>query len=275
MNFFDIVVENAVKANPVQTDDYVGSDGLIYCGNCHTPKQSWGPVPLSDKKHLVPVICACREAEYKRLDELKMRQENEKKRSLCFVDYEMAEWCFANDDGNSDNHAMQVARNYVNNFEKMKNDGVGLFIYGDVGVGKSFMAACIANALIDKGVTVQMTDFTTIIDGLWNNEDRNAYRKKLNDVALLVIDDLGRENDSKHNKGIVTSVLDTRCRSKRPLILTSNFSLEYLLNVEDTALRRIYSRIFKQCIPIEFKGNDRRQIQMAQNIQKYHDILGL
>ncbi|MDE5833957.1 MAG: ATP-binding protein, partial [Ruminococcus sp.] len=142
-------------------------------------------------------------------------------------------------------------------------------------VGKSFMAACIANALIDRGVTVQMTDFTTIIDGLWNNEDRNAYRKKLNDVALLVIDDLGRENDSKHNKGIVTSVLDTRCRSKRPLILTSNFSLEYLLNVEDTALRRIYSRIFKQCIPIEFKGNDRRQIQMAQNIQKYHDILGL
>ncbi|MDE5770182.1 MAG: ATP-binding protein [Ruminococcus sp.] len=275
VTIFEKIAENAVRNNPVQDGDYMGSDGLIYCGKCHTPKQSWAPLPLSDKKWTAPVQCACRKAESKRLDELKEHEEAENRRRKCFVDDEMAEWCFANDDGRSDNHAMQVARNYVKNFEKMKMDGIGLFIYGDVGVGKSFMAGCIANALIDIGVNTQMTDFTAIVDDLWENDDRNAYRRKLNDVALLVIDDLGRENDSKHIRGIVASVLDARCRSKRPLILTSNFSPKYLLEAEDTALRRIYSRIFKLCIPVEFKGVDRRQIQMAQNAKKYHDILGL
>lgn len=275
VTIFEKIAENAVRNNPVQDGDYMGSDGLIYCGKCHTPKQSWAPLPLSDKKWTAPVQCACRKAESKRLDELKEHEEAENRRRKCFVDDEMAEWCFANDDGRSDNHAMQVARNYVKNFEKMKMDGIGLFIYGDVGVGKSFMAGCIANALIDIGVNTQMTDFTAIVDDLWENDDRNAYRRKLNDVALLVIDDLGRENDSKHIRGIVASVLDARCRSKRPLILTSNFSPKYLLEAEDTALRRIYSRIFKLCIPVKFKGVDRRQIQMAQNAKKYHDILGL
>lgn len=61
---------------------------------------------------------------------------------------------------------MQVARNYVKNFEMLRADNVGLFIHGDVGVGKSFMAGCIANALIDMGVNVQMTDFTAIADDL-------------------------------------------------------------------------------------------------------------
>ncbi len=278
MDFFDIAIKNAVNANPVQADDYIGSDGLIYCGKCHTPRQERIELPAFLKArftNIVPVECECRKAESRRLDELKQRADAEHKRSLCFVDYEMTEWCFANDDGKSDNHAMQVARNYVTNFEKMKADGVGLFIHGDVGVGKSFMAACIANALIDKGENVIVTDFTTIINDLWNCDTRNAYLRKLNDVSLLVIDDLGRENESPHNIGIIASVLDTRCRSKRPLILTSNFSTEYLLKAEDTALRRIYSRIFKQCIPVEFMGIDRRQIQMAKNKSKYHDLLGL
>jgi len=278
MNWFDMAVKTVATANPVSPDDYIGSDGLLYCGKCHTPRQERIELPAVLKArftNIVPVECECRKAESRRLDELKQRADAEHKRSLCFVDYEMAEWRFENDDGKSDNHAMQVARNYVANFEKMKADGVGLFIHGDVGVGKSFMAACIANALIDRNVNAQMTDFTAIIDALWNNEDRNAYRRKLNDVALLVIDDLGRENDSAHAKGIIASVLDARCRSNRPLILTSNFSPEYLLKVEDTALRRIYSRIFKQCIPVEFKGIDRRKIQMAQNEFKYHDLLGL
>ncbi len=275
MNFYDLVDKNIANANPVHENDYIGSDGLLYCGNCHTPKEFWAPFPLSDEKHLVTVTCACREAECQRLDELKEREEARKRREECFQDYEMTKWCFENDDRKGDTHAMQIARKYVDNFDRMYTDGVGLLIYGDVGVGKSFMAACIANALIDKGKNVYMTDFTTIIDDLWKNGDRSAYRQKLNDVALLVIDDLGRESDSEYNKGIVAAVLDKRCRSKRPLILTSNYTSEELRKTKDISLRRIYSRIFQMCIPVQFEGVDRRQMQMIANRTKYHDILGL
>lgn len=277
MTIFEKIAENAAEINSVQEGDYTGSDGLIYCGKCHTPKQSWAPVPLSDKKWAAPVPCACREIKFRQIDELKKREEANIRRCRCFVDGEMAEWCFANDDGNSDSHAMQVARNYVNNFEKMNEDGVGLFIYGDVGVGKSFMAACIANALIDQGINTNMTDFTTITNDMWNNNEKNKYLHELNDTTLLVIDDLGRERESAYTKEIVTSVLDARCRSKRPLILTSNLTLEALINDKntDTALKRIYSRISKVVIPIEFRGKDRRKTQMALNTVKYRNILGL
>ena len=277
MTIFEKIAENAAEINSVQECDYMGSDGLIYCGKCHTPKQSWSPVPLSDKKWAAPVPCVCMEAIFKYLDKLKEREEADIRRRKCFPDDELAEWCFANDDGRSDNHAMQIVRNYADNFEKMNGDGIGLFIYGDVGVGKSFAAACIANALIDRGVNAQMTDFTTIINDMWKNNDRNGYCRKLNDTTLLVIDDLGRERESEYTSEIVASVLDARCRSNRPLILTSNLTLDALMDDKntDTALKRIYSRISKIIIPVEFKGVDRRKLQAGLNIAKYRDILGL
>lgn len=276
IDVLNVVAEKVAIANPIQADDYI-KNGLIYCGRCHTPKQCWRPeLPLSSgKKSLVFCTCECRENEFRQEDELKARGENNVKRYKCFTDSDMATWCFENDDGQGDSHAMQVARNYVANFEKLRTDGIGLLIYGDVGVGKSFMAACIANALIDKGENVMVTDFTTIIDDLWNCDARTAYRRKLNDTTLLVIDDLGRENDSKHNSGIVASVLDARCKSKRPLILTSNLSPELLRKDCPVDLKRIYSRIFEFCLPVEFKGIDRRQLKSLFNQAKYGDILGL
>ena len=71
MTIFEKIAENAAEINSVQECDYMGSDGLIYCGKCHTPKQSWSPVPLSDKKWAAPVPCVCMEAKFKYLDKLK------------------------------------------------------------------------------------------------------------------------------------------------------------------------------------------------------------
>ncbi|MCM1316385.1 MAG: DnaA/Hda family protein [Alistipes senegalensis] len=274
---FDMIAKNAREANPVKSGDYI-KDGLLYCGKCYTPMQSRVELPEFLKGKVTDVVyglCACRKAEFEREDELKKRQEAEHKRNMCFSDYEMTEWRFENDDGKGDNHAMQIARNYVKNFEMLRADGVGLFIHGDVGAGKSFMAGCIANALIDVGVTAYMTDFTAISNEIFKTKDKNAYCQQLNDNALLVIDDLGRERDSGFVTENVASVLDARCRCERPLILTSNFSPDDLKKESSTELKRIYSRLFKLCIPVKFEGIDRRQVQMIQNMAKYHNILGL
>ena len=120
-----------------------------------------------------------------------------------------------------------------------------------------------------------MTDFTTITNGVFKENDKNEYCRKLNDHALLVIDDLGRERDSGYVNEIVSSTLETRCRNKRPLILTSNFSPEDLKKNVSVEMKRIYSRIFRLCIPVKFEGIDRRQVQMLYNMAKYRDILGL
>lgn len=92
-----MLVENAVKANPVQAGDYVGDNGLLYCGKCHTLKQSRIELPeflkKSGCKDIVPVECECQKAEDEYLNELKMkkREEADIRRCKCFADNEMAE----------------------------------------------------------------------------------------------------------------------------------------------------------------------------------------
>jgi len=61
---------------------------------------------------------------------------------------------------------MKLAHNYVDNWEEMKANSSGLLLRGDVSIGKSFFAGCIANALLKKGVPVLMTNFSRILNTL-------------------------------------------------------------------------------------------------------------
>ena len=64
---------------------------------------------------------------------------------------------FANDSGI--NPEIRHAHTYVEKWEEMKKNATGLLIWGNVGTGKSFFAGCIANALLEKGIPVLMTNF--------------------------------------------------------------------------------------------------------------------
>ena len=106
----------------------------------------------------------------------------------------------------------------------MKANASGLLIWGDVGTGKSFFAGCIANALLEKGVPVLMTNFSRILNTLtgMHFEDRNQFIDSLNRYSLLIIDDLGIERNSEFALEQVFNVIDSRYRSKKPLIVTTN-----------------------------------------------------
>ena len=73
-----------------------------------------------------------------------------------------------------------------------------MFITGSAGTGKSYLAACIANALLEKEVTVKMTNFNTILNDLFAAEDKKEYIRSLNGYELLIIDDLGVERSSEY-----------------------------------------------------------------------------
>ena len=57
-----------------------------------------------------------------------------------------------------------MAKRYVEQWKKVKAENLGLLLWGDVGTGKSFVAACIANALLDQGIPVLMTNFSKILN---------------------------------------------------------------------------------------------------------------
>ena len=70
---------------------------------------------------------------------------------------------------------MEYAKCYVENWQEMKKNGHGLLLWGGVGSGKSYMAACIANALLEQEVRVLMTNFATIINGMFSATDKIDY----------------------------------------------------------------------------------------------------
>ena len=57
----------------------------------------------------------------------------------------------------------------------------------------------------------------------------------------------------------VYHVIDSRWRSGKPLIVTTNLSLEQIQNPKDTAHARIYDRILELCVPIRFEGGSMRK----------------
>ena len=136
----------------------------------------------------------------------------------------MEEWTFEN--ANMSDAVMHRAKNYVDNWEKMKRNHIGYLFWGPVGTGKSYIAGCIANELLKQEVTVKMTNFNTIIDDIFPLADKTEYINTLASYRLLIIDDLGVEGNSEHALGIIFSVTDRRIRSGRPLIITINLPLK-------------------------------------------------
>ena len=92
-----------------------------------------------------------------------------------------------------------------------------------VGTGKSYLAACIANALMEQEISVRMTNFSAILNDLTASfEGRNEYIERLCRFPLLILDDFGMERGTEYGLEQVYNVIDSRYRSRKPLIVTTN-----------------------------------------------------
>ena len=153
------------------------------------------------------------------------------------------------------------AKKYVAEWRKVKAENLGLLLWGDVGTGKSFAAACIANALLEQMVPVLMTNFSKILNqmGAMYTEERYQYIASLNHYSLLIIDDLGIERSTEYAKEQVYAVIDERYKANLPLIITTNLTINEIRNPENVADARIYSRVLEMCTPVHVGGADRRQ----------------
>lgn len=272
--FQDLVVKMAETAP--QPEDYTGEDGLIYCGKCRTPKEAYfpqGKALLGIDRH--PTECKCQKAYRLEREAAEQRRKHldtvEELKRRCFSTEKMMSWNFENDNGKTPQ--MVHAHRYVDNWEDMKTDNIGYYLWGDTDSGKSYLAACIANALIEKEVSVRMTNFTTILNDLGASfEGRNEYVERLCRFPLLIIDDLGTERGTEYALEHVYNVIDSRYRSGRPLILTANISPDVLHNPPDIAHARIYSRILEMCVPIHVEGIHNRKLTAQRKMEKLKEL---
>jgi DNA replication protein DnaC len=276
-NMLKALIEKASKGCHYEEGDYF-EYGLLYCGKCHTAKQcrfeaAWGGI-------MEPYfLCECgmkrREEEEKARKAREFQSEVRRLRKLGFPDAEMANWTFANDDG-ADSKISSIARKYVDNFAEMKKRGKGLLLYGTVGSGKTYIAACIANELINRGRPCLVTNFARITNTLQGMfEGKQRYLDDLNRLDLLVIDDLSAERDTPFMNEMVFNVIDARYRSGKPLIVTSNLTSEELMRPNSIDKQRIYSRVLEMCFPVEVKGVDRRKKKLRDDAADMARLLGL
>jgi DNA replication protein DnaC len=275
-NYIDGIEKKAADAIKAEQGDYYGDDGLLYCGKCGTKKQT--RITIFGKERTPFCLCKCEVERRDREESERKRLEFEKRvkeyRRMGFPESDMQDWTFANDDG-ANEKISTVARNYFENFEKMHKDGKGLLLFGKTGTGKSFAAACIANALIDKGHPALVTNFARIrntAQGLFDG--RQEYFDSFNRFPLLILDDLAAESKSEYMQEIVYEVINTRYLAGLPLIVTTNLTAEELKHPADVTNQRTFSRLFEMCIPIEVTGTDRRRDALKEAHAEYKDILG-
>lgn len=288
----------ASLAEPEQSDPQDYDKGEYrYCGKCGKPKARIRRNSRGEKLYLdIGMTCGCfkgetvqpkefkfdkeewerKQREQKEKEEQERKEYTEKLRSRAFSDVRLKGWTFENDD-RSNPHISSVAEKYVQHFFDMQQRGKGLLLYGGVGTGKTYIVACIINALVEEGITCKLTNFSRLANEWMAKEfnEKQNYVDGLNTYNLLVIDDLGSERSTDFMNELIYSVIDTRHKSGKPLIVTTNLSGDNLKHPADIHSERVFSRLFEMCIPVEVKGADRRKLKLRDADKDLKEMLGL
>ncbi len=158
------------------------------------------------------------------------------------------------------------AKDYIND----KNPQ-GLYIFGQVGSGKTHLACSIANELIKHNIEVLFVvvpDYLEDIKFSWEQNNQHNEKEILDQAresTVLIMDDLGAHNYSDWTKSKIYSILNHRVNSNLPTIITSNLEFYELKKYLDP---RISSRITELCRPVLLqidKSEDIRLKKLSQS----------
>jgi DNA replication protein len=95
-------------------------------------------------------------------------------------------------------------------------------------------------------VPVRMTNFAHILNELNNSfSGRNEVVDRLARYPRLIKDDFGKERSTEKALEHIYNMVDSRDRSRKPLIVTTNRTLDEIRHPQDTAHARIYDRLLE------------------------------
>ena len=152
--------------------------------------------------------------------------------------------------------------------------GMGLYIHGPFGTGKTYFLSAIANALGKQGVVCGLVYFPELIAEIkssFNSDDNASYSKveQLKTIDVLMIDDIGSESMTSWMRDeILGRILNYRMQQGLPTFFTSNLNYDQLQQhysytqkgeVEVIKGARIMERIKALTVPVELKGSNHRE----------------
>jgi istB domain protein ATP-binding protein len=163
--------------------------------------------------------------------------------------------------------AYENAKKYTNKLINGETN-MGLFITGTYGVGKTYLASCIANETIKNNITVifgtliQLLDFIKDTYKDYNTSDKE-YLDLYSSIDLLIIDDLGKEKPTEWVLEKLFLIVNNRYNNYLPIVITTNYNRNQLrerlcINKNYSIVDSIISRLYEMCCGIEIKDEDHR-----------------
>ena len=116
MNIFDDLLKSFAVQREPNEDEYLDTDGLLHCTQCHGPRQC--RVKMQGREVIMPCICRCRQERY----EMEERREKETQRRIYIQrlkangiqERHLLDWTFADAE---DSRFVRMAKNYVGDLE--------------------------------------------------------------------------------------------------------------------------------------------------------------
>lgn len=163
----------------------------------------------------------------------------------------------------NDKVALRTVKKYISRLPAPIHEGVGLFLYGANGVGKTHLMMTAFKALIDSGYSCKVISFSTLITKFtaeWYNTEEGAdFRRALREAKVFGIEDLGKEfrSANSENLGIaaLSYVLKFRIQMGKPVWMTSDFEPAV---ISERYGEDIASMLLEACLPVKVAGSDYR-----------------
>ena len=155
---------------------------------------------------------------------------------------------------------LSTCRTYAATFSQRSEN---LLFSGDTGLGKTFLSACIARVVADRGYSVAYESASHLFNNLEqakfnNDEAARQASAKYTACDLLIVDDLGTEMPSQFITAALYTLINDRLLANKPTIISTN------LNTEEFARRysaQIASRLKGSYKRVAFVGEDIRLLK--------------
>ncbi len=132
--------------------------------------------------------------------------------------------------------AYSAGIDYAHTFDDKAASGIGLYIEGTYGTGKTHLAAAIGLSLIEQEKSVIMLTSFDLLDKIKQSFDNDGLSeqeitRRYKTCDLLIIDDLGKEQCTEWSMSILYSIINERYEAMKPIIITTNFSADDLIKI--------------------------------------------
>jgi DNA replication protein DnaC len=177
------------------------------------------------------------------------------------------------DDFTNDPEAKKRLKGYLAKIREARKDGVGLYLYGANGTGKTLALNLLMKDLLAMKYSVRIYSLSTLITkftaGWYDANEKKAFQALLQSVDFLGIEEIGKEFKAGANElgvMVLDHVIRYRLQMLLPVFATSNTSPKEIKSVytEDLA-----SMLREACMPLNIQGVDMREVVAAKHKKKY------